>query len=426
MESVTSSSASGSSSGSAARTGTNLDTYVRGIAAVFSLTAAVIHFGFAPAHLAEDWAHGWFFLAIGWLQAAFAVAIVTRPRRWVWAAGMALNLGIIATWVVSRTAGLPFGPSALRKEAVTTPDLVCTLIEAGIVLCAAAALLFPKALERSVLERSFARMLVGTTALITIVAGSVSLTPAYAGEHSHGAAGHDHSAASVGLDGTTACEQSGPPASPGQASVDAEGHDHRGPALQESLTHDERINLEAQQAQARTVLTRYPTVADAEKAGYAESTAYVPCIGAHYTNIAHVGSFDPANPSELLYDGTNPDSKLVGLSFLVLHPGGAPDGFAGPNDRWHQHNVNGGLCFGSSGVIGGEAMSNEDCAAIGGKKRELTDIWMVHDWIVPGWECSWGVFAGECPDLGGRTGGTAWDAPDPAVTNGTAPVPIGS
>ena len=38
---------------------------------------------------------------------------------------------------------------------------------------------------------------------------------------------------------------------------------------------------------------------------------------------------------------------------------------------------------------------------------------MVHDWVVPGWECSWGVFAGECPELGGRVGGTAFDKPDP-------------
>ena len=164
-------------------------------------------------------------------------------------------------------------------------------------------------------------------------------------------------------------------------------------------------------------------MADAEKAGYRKSTAYVPCIGAHYTNIAFVPRFDPANPSELLYDGTQPDSKLVGLSYLVLNRGGAPDGFAGPNDRWHQHNVNGGLCFGQGGgVIGGEAMTQDECKAIGGSKRELTDIWMVHDWIVPGWECSWGVFAGECPDLGGRAGGTAWDAPDPELTGN----PLGS
>ncbi len=74
------------------------------------------------------------------------------------------------------------------------------------------------------------------------------------------------------------------------------------------------------------------------------------------------------------------------------------------------------------GVIGGEAMTQDECKAIGGSKRELTDIWMVHDWIVPGWECSWGVFAGECPDLGGRAGGTAWDAPDPELTGN----PLGS
>jgi hypothetical protein len=34
---------------------------------------------------------------------------------------------------------------------------------------------------------------------------------------------------------------------------------------------------------------------------------------------------------------------------------------------------------------------------------------MVHAWVAPGWECSWGVFAGECPELGGKLGGTAWD-----------------
>ena len=41
-------------------------------------------------------------------------------------------------------------------------------------------------------------------------------------------------------------------------------------------------------------------------------------------------------------------------------------------------------------------------------KRVLSDIWMMHDWIVPGWECSWGVFAPECPELGGKVGADAW------------------
>jgi hypothetical protein len=159
-------------------------------------------------------------------------------------------------------------------------------------------------------------------------------------------------------------------------------------------------------AAARAVALRYPTVKDAEAAGYIKSTPFVPCIGAHYTNIGLVGAFDPAKPSELLFDGTKPDSQIIGLSYLVFHPGGAPDGFAGPNDHWHQHNANGGLCFSKTTgvVIGAEQLTPEQCSAINGEKRPLPDVWMLHDWVVPGWSCSWGVFAPECPELGGKPG----------------------
>jgi hypothetical protein len=396
--------------------------YVRWIVAACAVTAAAIHFGFAPTHLSEDWAHGWFFLLTGWLGVVFAVLVVVRPRRWVWAGGLLLNAGIMGTWAVSRTAGLPFGPAALRKESVTAPDVLSTVLEGVVVLGALVALLAPKLMERPVHGRRLAPTFTALTALAVFALGSVSMTPAYAGTHT-GAAAHSHAgeapvgAVSGWAVGTTPCEKSGPPASPGQAAKDAEGHSHRGPALQEPIDQATQIKLQAQQAEARTVAVRYPTVADAEAAGYHMSVTFVPCIGAHYTNIAKVAKFDPAEPSELLYDGTKPDSKIIGLSYLVWNPGGAPEGFAGPNDRWHQHNVNGGLCFSKNGtVIGGEEQTTEQCVADGGAKRELTDIWMVHDWIVPGWECTWGAFAGECPELGGRTGGTAWDAPDPAVT----------
>ncbi|MGZ4694779.1 MAG: hypothetical protein ACXWA3_14250 [Acidimicrobiales bacterium] len=401
-----------------------LDRCLRWVVAAFSATTAAIHFGFAPAHLSEDWAHGLFFLLTGWLAVVFAILVVVRPRRWVWAGGLLLNLGIFVTWAVSRSSGLPFGPTALRHEAIGTPDLLCAVLEGAIVVIAAAELLFGPALARRTLEREFFWGLTALPVVAAVVVGSIAMTPAYAGEHTHSdaAGGHDHTATGT-LTGTTPCELSGPPSSEGQAATDAEGHSHRGPALQENLTKDERVTLEAQQAQARTVADRYPTVKDAEAAGYRQSVTFVPCIGAHYTNISLVAKFDPGAPSELLYDGTAPDSKIVGLSYLVFHPGGPPEGFAGPNDRWHQHNVNGGLCFGKSGgVIGAESMSADECASIGGAKRELTDIWMVHDWIVPGWECTWGAFAGECPELGGKVGGTAWDAPDPqtgqAIANG--------
>ncbi len=388
------------------------DLTVRWLAAVLSLTAGAVHFGYAPHHLSEDWAHGWFFLLIAAYQCAFAVLIVARPRRWVWASAIIVNVGIIATWVISRTIGLPLGPEALRSEVFSAPDIVSSVVEGIIILLAIVALAFPAFLQRPSRERislRFAALAIGTVA---VVLGAIMLTPSYT--EAHETAGHAHG----DLTGTsvataTPCELAGPPASPGQVATDAEGHSHRGSTPQVELTRDERVTLTTQQDLARSVVTRFPTVADALAGGYQKSTTYIPCIGAHYTNARLAISFDPAKPSELLFDGTNPDSKLVGLSYLVFHPGGTPEGFAGANDVWHQHNSNGGLCSKGGLVIGGEAMSAEDCTARGGRKTANKDVWMMHDWIVPGWECSWGVFAGECPELGGRTGGTAWDAPAP-------------
>mgnify|MGYP003344638480 FL=1 len=221
--------------------------------------------------------------------------------------------------------------------------------------------------------------------------------------------------------GQSPCEKAQPkPASPGQvgngsggssSNTDAEGgHGHRGMVQQLPLTDAERKLLIVQMRQARSVIDRYPTVQSAEAAGYRMSTVYVPCIGAHYTNMRYVASFDPANPSELLFDGTTPDAKIVGLSYLVWHPGGPPAGFAGPNDHFHQHNANGGLCLAGGTVVGGENVSAAQCAARGGTKSAglMKDVWMEHAWVAPGWECSWGVFAGECPELGGKLGGSAF------------------
>src|SRR5581483_6749641 len=101
----------------------------------------------------------------------------------------------------------------------------------------------------------------------------------------------------------------------------------------------------SQLAVAHQVTEQFPTVKDAEAAGYRMTTTYVPCIGAHYLNAAYLGGFDVAHPAMLLYDGTQPTSKIVGLSYAALSGAAPPAGFAGTNDIWHQHNLNGGLCL---------------------------------------------------------------------------------
>jgi hypothetical protein len=232
--------------------------------------------------------------------------------------------------------------------------------------------------------------------------------------------------------GSSPCEKAAPtPASPGElgggtgsntqvkdaAGVAAEEHGARGQVVPNPVSAADQATLNAQLAAATQVAKEFPTVKQALEAGYMESTPYVPCIGAHYTNVGLARSFDPSKPAELLYDGTQPDSKIVGLSYLVFHHLSPPPGFAGSNDLWHQHNANGGLCLKGGFVVGSEATSRQQCADMGGRKTLLTDVWMLHAWIVPGFSCAWGVFSGECPALGGQLCGNASEAPDPNSTS---------
>jgi hypothetical protein len=392
---------------------------------VASLGAALLHAAFAPVHFTETWTHGLFFAVLAWLQLALAVALLAIPSRRVFRLGL-LNLLVIAVWVMSRRIGSPFGPNAWVAESVGTPDLVATGLE-GLTVLGCASLLVRARRGGGFRVISGTRWLVSSAAVGCVVvaaATTVALTPRFAGHHHDtvsttalAADGHNHSGTGTGTGaavvpaatGTTPCEKSGAPVTDAQV-TDNQGHNHRGPTEQIPIDQITSEALANQQARARAVALKYPTVADAEAAGYVMSTVYVPCIGAHYTNVGLVGPFNVDKPSELLYDGTTPDAKIVGLSYLIWNPSGEPVGFAGPNDHWHQHNSNGGLCFANSNntVIGGEQMSAAECTAVGGNKHELPGIWMVHDWVVPGWECSWGVFAPECPELGGTIAGSAW------------------
>ena len=399
--------------------GSSVATGARWFLAACSFGAAVLHFGYSPSHFQEYWVYGLFFVVVAWLQLLWALGVVLTKWRWLLLIGIALNGAVMIVWLLSRTIGVWVGPNATVSEAVSFPDVLSTLLEGLIVLGSGLLLTGPRLLGRRVRNPWLTPLAAGSATLLIAGLAGYGLTPRFVGGHDHAATGHDH--ASGGLTGNTPCEQAGPPASEGQV-FNSAGHFHRGPLAQQPISEATRVQLQAQQETARAVAVRYPTVADAERAGYHESTVYVPCIGAHYTNVALTRAFDPAAPSELLYAGTAPDSRILGLSYLVYHPGGAPAGFAGPNDVWHQHTFNGGLCINGAGlVIGAESTTRAQCAAAGGRKVPLTDVWMLHDWVVPGFECSWGVFASECPELGGRIGGTPWDKPDPS----RPPIPQG-
>jgi hypothetical protein len=101
------------------------------VAAALSLAAAWVHLAFASSHWREWWGYGLFFVGTGLLQAVFAPAVLRWPRSQALAlAGIALNAGIVLTYVVSRTYGVPLaGPHEGVPERAGAIDLVTTADE---------------------------------------------------------------------------------------------------------------------------------------------------------------------------------------------------------------------------------------------------------------------------------------------------------
>ena len=135
---------------------------------------------------------------------------------------------------------------------------------------------------------------------------------------------------------------------------------------------------------------------------------FAPLLGAHFINISGaIGKFDPSNPGSYIYDGTSPTSRLIGLMYLGdgVNP---PEGFAGPNDHWHRHS-NTCVVFGQGGIKvpfpADSDVTKAQCDEVKGTFMKRT-TWMVHTWVVPGFESPDGVFAHDNPDIRCADGST--------------------
>ena len=378
----------------------------------FAAGAGAIHFAMVPSHADEWLAAGIFFAVIGAVQVAFAAALAFRPSRDVVLAGCLFSLGVLGVWAVARTSGLPFWPSAGETEPVTRVDAVTAAFEGAFLVVSAAALRWRPSVPRLAgLVPALGVVVVTTAVLVSPSAGN------HAGYGEGAAAGHPEgtSAAAATGDGHGHAVAEGESASgsgsgssaqeaalPGLASAAGGGSGHGDGTVvpDKPLAPEDRVTLADQLVTARATALRYPTVADAERDGYVMVTPYVPLIGAHYMKFSIVDNrFEIEAPEMLLYDGSAPDSKMVGLSYYQLAVD-APSGFAGPNDHWHQHI---GLCLalrdGQPRVIGGERTTVAQCRAMGGFKSSGAGGWMVHAWVVPSWESPQGVFSAENPNL---------------------------
>jgi hypothetical protein len=477
--------------------------------AALSIAAGVVHLVMAPVHASSSTAEAIGFATVGWLQILLAIGLLMRPSRALLQGTVLLNAAAIVVYVVSRTAGLPFGDHAGVAENVEGIDLMTAVFEGLLVVGAGILWARPKFMADLSTE---AVVMASALPVVVLVATSVALADPATTEHAHGgdetesaAGGHAHGAgAGGGTDADLAsiasqrCDLGLNPAAywneTTTAGVDtimggeAAAHDHNaGAAVKGSPELDQLISkqvtgtgeggdaamvvalgqasdevyqdwlrwlaatgaaghthgggeaddggasaapddnhgmgghlgaqpwhamtdqaqcdqLTSELALARDTALAYPTVADAEKAGWVQVTPYVPGIAAHFMNFRLVdGKFEIDKPEMILYDGTADDARVVGLSYYIIHPGTAEptQGFTGNNDHYHRHD---GLCVGAGGVIGDSTTTAEDCAARGGRKANGQAGWMSHAWVVPGCESPWGVFSGATPVLDAALG----------------------
>ena len=165
-----------------------------------------------------------------------------------------------------------------------------------------------------------------------------------------------------------------------------------GPADQAILT--------GQLSQALQAAEKFPTVASAKAAGMILAGGMAPGVGAHYQVIGASdltsldGTFNPSKPASWIYASTADNAPVVGVMYesLTAQP---PAGFIGPNDHWHRHsNVCVQFTAGKIAVpfAADQNVTPQECSDVHGVFMKKT-VWMVHAWVVPGWESPQGVFS---------------------------------
>jgi hypothetical protein len=157
--------------------------------ALASIAAGAINIA-AAATIGRDSAQNLaFFGVIAAAQLVWGAVALTRAPRWWLALGAVGNLLVVATWLVSRTVGLPVGEYAGTTLPVGFADGVATVLEAVTVVGATALLLRGRAPARSPARSP------GATVAAAVVVGALALAGvlAQAGAIGSSSAGSDQS-----------------------------------------------------------------------------------------------------------------------------------------------------------------------------------------------------------------------------------------
>jgi hypothetical protein len=390
-----------------------VSTFGRAALASLSVGAAVIHLVMVPSHLGEWTAEGVAFVVVGWVQILLAVVIATRATRSALWTGIALNVAFVGAWAWTRISGSPWGPHSGLVEDAGFVDAVCAGLEITFVV---AALVF---LARPSLGggRAWVAAIIPIAVLGLTTAAIASPS---ARNHAHGGGegvAHDHGSAASGGEhphgaAMPADHQHG--GGEGEQTGDDKGlgmlvNGHHGAMTIKPVDALTQAKLDGQLAVTREVAATYPTIADAVAAGYRRQGPYSPGLGIHYGRYNNMNADgvmdheDLLNPMTIIYDGTEPTSKIAGFMYYSF-AGEKPEGFIGPNDHWHYHT---NTCIkpaadGLDAPLGADQqVTRAQCEAVGGSLMDKTG-WMVHVWTVPDYpvdEEHGGVFGEHNPAL---------------------------
>lgn len=355
-----------------------------GALAALSAGAAAIHFAVTFEHFQEYLLYGVFFLVIAWAQLIWPLGLFWGPSR-LWQTGtptgtpagtpagtsagaqtgtpagaqagapagaprwterwdrLWLELGVVgntiilAVYIASRTAGLPFGPDSRSAESAGALDIVCCLLEFALIAGCVALLWRPDLASRPVRPRDGLAGVASVAAVpvLVLAATTAVLTPGWGGPE--GPAGmasemsqissssSSSSVAAAGMgdmgstDGLPDMRMYGSTAAPSAAQVLAAGQLVR---------------------QTDATLAKFENVQAAFAAGY---TYVLRTNGEEHLlydgpNPAYAG-LNPKDPSSLVYAINVPHHAPVLLGAMYIMGGDSQNGpqVGGSLTRWHSH-----------------------------------------------------------------------------------------
>ena len=353
--------------------------YLLGSLAALSAGAAAIHFAVVFEHFAEYTLYGVFFLVISWAQVIWPVVLLWRPARlWLWL-GIAGNAVIIAVYVASRTAGLPFGPDLHNAEPVGALDIVSCVLEFGIVAGSAVLLWRPSLADRPVARRgAIAGMAALAAVPVAVIAATTAvMTPAWAGPE--GPAGM-----ASGTSSGMSSPSSSSTADPGMGDMGAtDGHpDMQMYGSTAAPTASQVLAAAALVTQTGASLKRYANVQAAFAAGY---TYVLKTNGEEHLlydgNDPAYQGLNPQDPSSLVYAINVPDHAPILLGAMYIMGGDQQNGpqVGGGLTRWHSHLV---TCVNGQQTIAGFGVQlRGGCNPATWQDRYTGQ--MLHVWVVP-------------------------------------------